>query len=363
MSKTLLWFNPKLLINSENSDAAWHRAWYKLSQKNICLVDGTNISKKYGNNIDMNYIVETVLDHKPEHRSYENGKYWHNNFDELIKKISDSVFDKITPETELRISYSGGTDSCLTLAGLLSNSRIKPWLDSKKFVVYTTMFAKLEDSLIWDRLLSMNVPLRLLDYDSLNTDTSNFFMVTGDGDGYGTWWQMMFDKTLSDITFSDEEIFIDSYESKKEKLQKWFLYREPSGLCWDFFNELMTTSPDKIENLEQAWSWFENSMAIQCYMFRSCSYGIGDVKITPRSNWFWFMCDTDFSDMCEYESRNKLYTSDNLFKYQCLKYISNWMGWTDVKLKNKFYSQIKVPKIFRKNLIYSDYTYSDQSKL
>lgn len=364
MKKNLVWFNPKLLIDNPDPKLKWHKAWYQLSKKNMCLVDGTGLSKKYGNDLEMTYIVDEVLQHKPENRNYENGRYWHNNFSQLIRNISDRVFDQVEPGAELRLSYSGGTDSCTALAGLMSNERIKPWLDAKKFVIYTTSYAKIEDPWIWNRIITQNIPVRLLDYDALNGDTSKFFMVTGDGDGYGTWWQMMFDPTLSpNITFSDQEIFIDTYDSKKDKLSKWFLSREGSGLCWDFFQAMMELSPDKIENIEQAWSWFENSIAIQCFMFRPAAYGLGPVQITPRKNWYWFMCDVDFSDMCEYESRNKFYASDNIFKYQCLRYIADWMGWPEIKVKNKFYSQIKVPKLNRKNLIYSDYSFTSEQLL
>lgn len=364
MSKKLVWFNPKLLINNIDSKLLWHRSWYQLFKKNICLVDGTGLSKKYGDGLGMEYMVDTVLEHKSASRNYENGRYWHHNFKELIKNISDKIFDALGPDTEIRLSYSGGTDSCTALAGLLSNPRIKPWLDSKKFVIYTTSYAKVEDPLIWKRIISMDIPIRFLDYDSLNTDESKFFMVTGDGDWFGTLWQTMFDITLNPhITFTNQEIFIDTYSSKKEKLEKWFLSLESTGLCWDFFQELMELNPYKVENIHQAWNWFEDCAAVQCFMYRPTAYGIGPVRVTPRKNWSWFVGDAAFSDLCMYESKNKFYTNDNILKYQCLRYIADWMGWSDIKFKNKFYSQFKIPKLNRKNLIYSDLSFTAEQLL
>lgn len=359
MTKSLVWFNPRILLKTDSDKLIWHRRWHQLTHKNICLVDNTGISKKYGNDVDMTYMADTIIKSISTPRNYENGQYWHNNFSELMTSISNSILDQLEPEAELRLSYSGGTDSCTALAALLSNSRIEPILKANKFIIYTTSYAKIEDPLIWKRIISMNIPLRLLDYDLLNKDQSKYLMVTGDGDGYGTLWQMMSDRSVnSDILFTDEEIFFDSFESAKSKLEKWFLSGEGSGLCWEFFQELMSISPNKIENIEQAWLWFENNLTAQCFMFRPSAYGVGDVKICPRSNWVWYMNDCNLSDMCDYESKNKLYPSNSVNKYQCLKYIADWMQWTDIKVKSKFYSQIKIPKLIRKNLIYSDLSYS-----
>jgi hypothetical protein len=358
MNKKLLWFSPPLSVHKDNLDPAFefHRRWYELTKKNVCLVDSTDISKRYNNGLDFEYVVEKQLGFNVTDTDIHSGKYWHNNFKQLAHKLSNGVFDRAEKYDELALSYSGGTDSTFTLAALLSNPRIDPWLKSGKFVIYSSAFSKIEDPLVWRRIIEMKIPLRLIDYDQLSMDNSNRLFVTGDGEGYGTWWQIMLDD------FSNDEIFGSYTDSTHQKLQQWFLDREKTGLTWESFNAFKQSSPRSIPNLQQAWTWFENCVAIQCYSFRTSSYGCGPVNPGPRDNLIWFMADKDFWDMCDYEAHNVIYKDDSILKYQCLKYIADWMKWPDIKVKNKFYSQYAIPKLNRKYVIYSDYSYKEDLK-
>jgi hypothetical protein len=355
--KQLVWFNPGLAKLSINDDRQlyWHRKWYEITGKNVCLVDSTGISKTYDNGTNMQYMVPDILGFDTTKSDSENGKYWHFNFSQLMRNLSDKIFDKVRGQQELRICYSGGTDSATTLASLMSNERIKPLLKENRFIIYTTPFAKIEDPAIWNRIVQEHIPLRFLDYDKLAEDSNDHIMVTGDGEGYGTWWQMLTPE------FSNEDIFLTSIKSSMLKLERWFLNKDPSGFGLMFFKEIMSLNSN-ISNLQQAWTWFENCVAIQCYMYRATAYSKGNVQVTPRNNWIWFMADKDFWDMCDYESYSNLYTDDKLIKYQCLKYIANWMG-TEIVTKNKINSQILVPKIIRKSQIFNDNSYSSNIRI
>lgn len=357
MSLEHVWFNPRLLrlpINA-TSDLEWHRAWLKLSDMNVCLMDTTGLSKEYGNNFKMQdmtscFDISSV-------RDVANGKYWHNNFGLLMSRLSDGVFQAAGDKEELRLSYSGGTDSCLILAALLSNRRIDEWIDGDRFVIYTTPHAKKEDPLIWNRIIELGYPIRFLDYDILGTDTGNSLMLTGEGNAYGTWHKIM------TPDFTEAELFTGSYTHMKSKVQAWFLRREPSGLAWEFFDKLILTYGDSDGSLYQAWSLFEHRCAEQCYMFRQGAYGGGPVTIDPGKNSRWFMMDNDFWDMCEYESQARIYTSDDTLKYSSLKYIADWMKWSHVHKKRKISSQFMIPKIIRKSQIYSDFSYTENTNL
>ena len=196
-----------------------------------------------------------------------------------------------------------------------------------------------------------------MDYDALSLDQSNSMMVSGEGDGYCVWFKVM------SKFFTDEEIFVRPYLELRPKVEQWFTSRDKSGVTWDFFNKLIESSDHEIITLFQAWSLFESTCAQQCYLFRVSAYGKGPVQAAPRNNWVWFMADPDFWDMCEYETQNRIYTSDATLKYQPLKYIANWMGWADIQTKKKISSQILIPKLLRKNKIYSDMSYTGDTTL
>lgn len=359
MNKELVWFNPGLIMTSVNntSDCQWARAMYNLTKKNVCLVDSTGLNSKYGNGLNFKYVADNQLGFNLNSNNIKNGEYWYNNFQELARKISNSIFDRAQDYDELRISYSGGTDSLFTLAALLDNPRSKKWVDQNKFIIYTTPYAKIEDVAVWQRLIQMNLPMMYADYEALNFDKSNYFMVTGEGENYGTWWQMM------TAEFSNDQIFKLPYNAIIKQLEQWCLNREPSGLAWDYIRELIKLSNIEIKNLHQAWNWVERSLATQCFVFRPTIYGSGEVYTTPNKNWSWFPADIDFWDMCDYAvSSEKVIFNDSLIKYQCLKFIANWMGWSDVRPKKKFNSQIVIPKFIRKNRIFSDMTWDTNTE-
>ena len=356
----LVWFYPAILRVPSNTKAehlSWHRAWYRLTGKNVCLIDSTNLSKNYGDGLNLHYHVPELLSFDVTQSNLDNGRYWHNNFDALMQSITDQIFLNAQGYDELRLSYSGGTDSTLAFTALMSNSKINQWIEQNKFIIYTTPFAKVEDPTMWQRILDLNLPLRLIDYDRLNVETDNYFMVTGDGEGYGTWWQIIMDE------FTDDEIFKSTFQSMIPKLEQWFISREPSGVAYKYFIDLMTHSDHGIDNLQQAWTWFENCVAIQCYSYRASAYAHGDVRITPRKNWHWFMTNKDFWDMCDYQAKEIMYTTDSTLKYTALKYIANWLGVNDIIKKNKFYSQFAIPKLIRKSKIYQDLSYSQGTDL
>lgn len=358
MSKEFLWFNPRLLALPINDcpELQWHRSWYKLTSMNNCLVDTTGISKEFGNGIQIKNVVEDTLGFSM-HRNLQNGEFWHNNFDELMAKLSNRIFDRLEEFDELRLSYSGGTDSALALAALWSNPRINDWISRGKFVIHTTPHAKKEDPLIWNRIVDANIPLKFLDYDLLGLDNSNAMMVSGEGDGYCVWFKVM------SKSFTDSEIFQTPLQDLRPRIEEWFLSGDQTGITWEFFNKLIQSSEQEITTLFQAWSLFEGACTQQCYLFRVSAYSNGPVRIAPRNNWVWFMADPDFWDMCAYEAQNKIYTSDDTLKFKPLRYIADWMGWSEIRTKKKLSSQILIPKLLRKSQILSDMTYTDEVDL
>lgn len=355
--KEHIWFNPRLLNMPINftPEFEWHRAWLRLSGMNICLVDSSGISKDYGNHTRMKSLTHLLGIN--EDRDIANGKYWHDNFDLLMSQLSDRVFNAAQGRRELRLSYSGGTDSCLILAALMNNPKINEWINNDKFIIYTTPFAKKEDPDIWDRIIDAQLPVRFLDYDAISLDTTDNLMLTGEGNAYGTWFKIM----MRD--FAETDIFSTTYSTMKERMQDWFISRESSGLAWDFFNQLITVRGESSMSPYQAWALFENTCAEQCYMIRQCAYGVGPVRIDPHNGLMWFMQDKNFWDMCEYESRSRLYTTDDTLKYSALRYIAKWMNWDTVRPKRKISSQIIIPKIIRKSQIYSDNSYTKDVNL
>jgi hypothetical protein len=137
-------------------------------------------------------------------------------------------------------------------------------------------------------------------------------------------------------TLSNDQIFRLPYNTIIKQLEQWCLSREPSGLAWDYIRELIKLSDTEIKNLHQAWNWIERSLATQCFVFRPTIYGSGEAYATPNKNWSWFPADIDFWDMCDYEVYSeKVIFDDSLVKYQCLKFIANWMGWPNVRPKKK----------------------------
>jgi hypothetical protein len=257
---------------------------------------------------------------------------------------------------EIRISWSGGIDSNYVLAAIMQHPKSVPWLADKKIAVYTTRFAKREDSMIWDWLMQSDLPVRYLDYGQLSQEPGNWMLVTGEGEPYGTMFSGLHNGYVEHTKWSHWH-----------GMEPYFLSRDPSGLGWDYFKALMATSPIPIETCYHAWWYFENSVESQCYLYRLSAYSeapvINPQLVYPGTRTFWFLADQAFADHGAYQVVNQLIDDDtNRCKWHLQQYTADWLG-KEPWLKRRFMSQAMVPKRVHKWRIYDDLSWDREDNL
>lgn len=351
---TLSWFNARLLLHPDNlvlDKLSWHRAMYQATKMNVCLVDTSGLSKQYGDGLDITPLSLPITDV----RNLDNGRYWHHNVNLLMDKLSTDLIQQVPPDGSLRLAYSGGTDSCLALAAILQNPLSNRLVAENRFVIATTPAAKYEDVEIWNKIQQSRLPIELMSYDE-EFYRPGVVNVSGEGEGFSEWFKPM------KRVFSDDEVFTAPYHTVEFKVRTWFNTREPTGIAWEYFNAL--TKHHQCPTLFHAWHCFEGMCAEQCSRFRSTAYNSSpQVMCEPKGRWNWIFMDSDFWDMCEYQSSANIYRTEDTLKYTSLQYIAQWMGWSSVKPKPKRSSQILIPKLFYKQQIFTDSTYSTDMRL
>jgi hypothetical protein len=79
---------------------------------------------------------------------------------------------------------------------------------------------------------------------------------------------------------------------------------------------------------------------------------------------FWFLDGKEMWDFECYLSANRIIPEDkSLLKIYLLKYTANWMGWSDMRLKAKNYSQAFIFKRTYKSRIWNDMTWDNSENL
>lgn len=377
--KKLVWFNSALLSQhasgpyaSTNAHAnyywgspiepklpnpehlRWHLAMMKTTGRNISMTDFTGLSKKYGDGLNM----ANMMPHAPAVPvtfDVDAGSYVHEHFDQMVEQRSNQLFDHAEhmQATEIRICWSGGIDSSFILAAIMSNSRSHAWRMQNRIVIYTTMYARREDETLWNWVMQSGMPVRFLDYNKIDQDDSNWLMVTGDGEPYGTMF--------SGLTFGK----IDNCNWGHWKLlEPWFLEKDTTGLAWDYFNELMNTSNIPVETCYHAWWRFETTVDPgQCYFYRMCAYSnqsnINPAHAYPGQKIFWFLSSQEFANHGAYVILNKLVPDDpKMIKPHLQEYTARWQGHTNYG-KIRFFSQALVPKRIVKWRIYDDLSWDN----
>lgn len=343
-----------------NTATLWHTSMMMLTGRSICMVDQTGISKKYGDGLDMARTFSS-LDYMPKPGNPERGKLVDASFNDAVAKRVDDMYDQAEQHgyDEIRISWSGGIDSNFVIAAIMQHPRSKTWIDNNRISVYTTRFARREDIVMWDWLMASGLPVRYIDYEELVKDTSNWMLVTGEGEPYGTMFSTLH------INHVDRSQWQWGHWSIMEK---YFLHKDPTGLCWEYFQELMTSSPIPIETCYHAWWYFENSVESQCYLYRLAAYStepiIDPAIVYPGKKTFWFLGCQDLANHGAYIVTNKLMPEEsNLVKPHLRQYLADWMGWTEAKPKARFFSQNLIPKRVNKWRIYEDLSWDRETNL
>lgn len=372
--KKLIWFRSELILShlSESdtdkwydwllqesifsnivrpSSLDWHLAMKRAVKIISTPIDGTYLSQNYGDGLDL-----LRLPHNNGVLTYnlDNGKYIDEHFDDLIENQTDLALDhaEYLNVDKIFLSYSGGSDSSLLVAAFFQNPRLKKWIKHSKVYILTSRFAQREDPEIWTKLLSYDVPFVSIDYDSLINDQSNWMLVSGEGEPYGTFFISQTDAVLP----PNEQLL-----SPWNHIEKVFLRREPSGLAWSYFQNLMKLAPFPVETLHQAWWWYENCVDRQDDMFRYNAFSSYPILrkdcVGHGDRCFYFLSGQNFLDHAAYLILNKKNSNKDKIKYRSDEYVSKWMGFSQVKIKPKFYSMDKVPRHNYKLRIFDDWSW------
>ena len=376
MTKKLMWYNYELMYMHQpaynyyldqkvqpkpNIDALkWHLAMSNMTQHGRVFVDQSRLSESYGDGMDMARVIPDVKN-IPKVFNADNGAIVDKNFDAAAYNRVDDLFDHAEKHnlTDIRISWSGGIDSNFILSAMMMHPRTQRWLDNRCISIYTTRYGKREDPAIWDWIMNSGMPVHFLDYNKLFYDTGPWLMVTGDGESYGTVFYRLHksfvdkDKILYAHWSTMEDFFLDKD-------------RDPSGLAWDYFKALMEKSPVPVETCYHAWWWFEANVAEQDFMFRPHAYSSAkdidaDHVFYCQKHFFGFLSSQDLADHGFYSVVTRKMPEDrhDLMKVRLQENVAKWQGWSEIRPKQKFYSQGLIPKRVYKSRIYDDWSWDD----
>lgn len=355
--KSLVWFHNGLLSKynrfldspiqiNNSSKLQWQNAITSVIDLSVCLIDSTGTSKKFGDGLNTKSIKQKNI---PD---LVNGAYVNGYFDDVATKRVKELYQQADKNEykEIRIAWSGGIDSTFALAAIMQNMYY-----GYDFSVWTTTYAKRENPLVWNWLMNSGLKVEFMDYNQLGNDNSNYMLVTGDGDPYGVMYTTLANGYTKDI-FGDDW----------DKLEHLFIIKDPTGLAWDYFKELMSISPTPIKNCHQAWHWFEQCTD-QDFMFRFAAYCNNPIidkdKFLPGKKLFWFLDSQDFADHGLYSTINDTPTNTKQIKTKLREYISNWMKLNDVMTFDKHSSQLLIPKSIHKWKIYDDLSWDRETNL
>jgi hypothetical protein len=378
MDKKLVWFYGRLLkpylgykskyqridipAKDHQSKLDWQLSLFRLHSGIGCMVDHTGFSKKYGDGLDMDIIVHKSPDIYKKEWSLERGALLNQDFAGMINRRADAAYAQAERENldTIILSYGGGVDSCTLLAAMLQHPKANRYIKENKLIIRTTSFGKREDPLVWNRLVEMNLPMEFHNYDDLLNDERRWLFVTGDVEPV---WGSAF-VTLPEKMLNKEDLFAGNWRL----LEPWFLEKDPGGLAWEYFRDLQATAPFEIKTCFQAWWWFEWCTNTQCYMFRISGYShfptLSPDIIYPGKKVFWFLANTDMFDHGAYVTANRLIPEDmSLLKIHSLKYLADWMGWSEFRPKPKIFSQAVIPKHIGKLRIWNDLTWDNNEDL
>jgi hypothetical protein len=340
--KKLVWFNFGLLAeNKFDPRLEWHTKMSDVVNRSIILIDSTNTSKRFGDGLD-------ILRKQYEDNSYpdiDNGQKVDLNFYESALHRVDEMYDHAERNNynNIKVAWSGGIDSSFLLAAIMQHPRSTRWLNEKRIVILTTKSSMIECPKIWNWLLDNKLPINTMSYETLSKDKSDWMLVTGDGDPYSGSFYNVYPNHTEDW----------------KNMERHFLSKDFSGLTWDYFKELLSISPDKINSCYHAWWWFERNVGVQDYSYRILSFNddeVIDPKLLPGKKIFYFLSNKDFSDHSLYTVVNHVKRD---VKSRLIEYIMDWQKSSDVP-RYKFFSQSYIPKISYKWQIYDDLTWSNK---
>jgi len=384
MTKKLAWFNDVIMLDyadknfmtqyghnqylnrpvppkfPDREEMQWHVKMASIHNRALILVDQTGISKKFGDGLDMALTLSTHTD-LPKEFDPTRGAIIDKEFDSATYLRVDQMYDQAERNglTEIRVSWSGGIDSNFVLAAIMMHPRSKTWLAEGRISIYTTSYAIREDIDIWNWITQSGLPVHYLNYDQLANDKSPWLLVTGEGEPYGTmFWN------VHKAHIAEEDLRWGHWS----KLEAYFMAKDPSGLCWDYMKALMAASPIEIETCYQAWWWFEACVEGQNYLYRLAAYSnmstIDPAIVYPGGKTFWFLGSQDFADHGIYSVVNKLIPDEvDLVKPRLREFVAKWQGWSEVKPKKRFYSQMMIPKRIGKFRIYDDLSWDTVNNL
>lgn len=381
MNKKLIWFRSELVLshltqsdsnkwydwvlgeeivsdNERPSSLDWHIAMKRAIKIISTPIDGTLLSRQYGDGLNLHRLPHNngILLY-----NIDNGQLIDRNFADLIERQVALAIDhaeKKQIET-IYLSYSGGSDSSLLVAAFMQNSKSQKWLRENKIKILTSRFAQREDPELWCKLRNLQIPFKSIDYDSLIKDTDNWMIISGEGEPYGTF----FINQTKGILPPDQQL-----STSWKILEKLFITREPSGLAWSYFVHLMRLAPFDVQTLHQAWWWYENCVDRQDDMFRynafSSNKEIRTDAIGHGNRCFYFFNGQDFIDHAAYLIlENQLPHHRDFIKFRSDEYTSRWLGYSEIKIKPKFYSMDKIPRHNYKLRIFDDFSWDTKPTL
>lgn len=375
-SKKLIWFRSEMMIRyggpnnrlrwkdwllneiwypePESQNLQWHLAMKSALMANSFMVDGTGLSKIYGDGMDI-----MRLPHNNGEMSFDlmRGQCIDDCFGDMIRTRVSEAYTQASRigADRIYLSYSGGSDSCLAVSAFLSHPETLRWVREDRIELLATRMSQREDPLMWSRLRQIGIRIRPIDYGSLLDDDSKWMLVSGEGEPYGTFFLRSIDPSI---------------DQSAPMLQEWrqiepvFLDRDPSGLAWDYFSDLMNRAPFDVNTVHQAFWWLENCIDRQDDMMRynvfSTMPKIRTDCIGHGQRCFYFLGGQDFADHAAYVILRKRPKVRDLIKFKSDQYTSRWMGYDEVAIKPKFYSQDRVPRMVNKLRIFSDWSWDNQ---
>lgn len=336
----------------------WHIALRRVTRMNNLLNDGTGLSRQYGDGVRLARIPANDGSLSVD---IDRGRRIDASFPDLVDLRMRQALESASSvgARTIYLSYSGGSDSILIFSAMMSNPISREMIRNGSIVVLTNRHAQREDPEAWQKVLESGARLSVIDYDGLIRDDGDWMMITGDGECYGT----MFVNAGSGY-LPRENMCIMHWQN----LARLFLDRDFTGLAWDYFRQLMSMAPFRVETVHQAWWWFEQCLDRQDDFMRFNAFSSRqDIRLdcvghSPRI--FQFFGGQDFLDHAAYNVLgDRQPPSSDRIKIRSDEYSSRWLGLDQVKNRPKYYSQDRIIRCVHKQRIFDDHSWDSVTDL
>jgi hypothetical protein len=345
-----IWINDYNVVRTPGSFKDYHTQLYGVG---YCPVDRFDLLKHIDPQPAELQFKNIVPEPKYDLKNISHN--WQDRFFATADQVADKIYQQAKNKT-IVVMWSGGFDSTVALVSLMRSHYYKEFLDSGRLKVGMSSSSILEyPEMFYNRILN-TIPIVVADHNTLMCDPT-VLMVTGEG---GDYLIGNTDTPIFDYLGTTNNLMANTSE-----LWKYLNRAEPTKKFSYFLKELCKYAPFDIVSLNQAYWWLGQCFTHQGEMCLAYVWSkTTDLSELGTFNKIYrFFLDDLWNTFCfEYMSTNPVYTNFDSVRSFHKEYIINYTGDQNYYNKRKLYSQRYLLRMYYKNVIYEDYSWSSTGK-